>query len=67
MYLQGVQNAIRCVFGYLHLLTSTAVHDESFNILLQYGPEVILSDEVKGLHSPGVSSSGDVMVILDDS
>jgi hypothetical protein len=67
MYLQGVQNTVRYVFGCLHLLTSTAVHDELFDILLQCRPEVILSDEVKGLHSPGVSSSRDVMVVLDDS
>jgi hypothetical protein len=44
-----------------------AVHYESFNILSQYGPEVILSDEVEGLHSPGVSSSRDIVVVLDDS
>jgi hypothetical protein len=44
-----------------------AVRYESFDILSQRGPEVTSSNEVEGLRSPGVSSSGDVMVVLDDS
>jgi hypothetical protein len=44
-----------------------AVRYEWFDILSQRGPEVTSSDEVEGLRSPGVSSSGNVVVILDDS
>jgi hypothetical protein len=63
---QGVQNAIRCVLRYLHLLTNMVVSYELFDILLQHRPEVASSNKVKGFWSPGVSSSGDVMVVLDD-
>jgi hypothetical protein len=62
---QGVQDAVRCVSRCLHSLTNMAVHYESFNIFSQRGPEVASSNEVEGLHSPGVSSGGDVVVVLD--
>jgi hypothetical protein len=43
-----------------------AVYYESFDILMQYRPEVMSSDKVEGLCSPRVSSSGDIVVVLDD-
>jgi hypothetical protein len=42
-----------------------AVRYKSFDIFSQHGPEVASSNEVKGLHSPGMSSGGDVVVVLD--
>jgi hypothetical protein len=64
---QGVQNAVRCVSRCLRSLTNMTVRYESFDILSQRGPEVTSSNEVEGLRSPGVSSGGDVVVVLDDS
>jgi hypothetical protein len=64
---QGVQDAIGCVSRCLRSLTNMAVHYESFDVLSQRGPEVASSNEVEGLRSPGVSSGGDVMVVLDGS